>query len=274
MDSVKRLGKMKVDLDELSRYVEYINAEEKSFDKYRDAWPADEQNKMERSFARSKQKIEKDLLNIWSKIRGYKFEAEVSLKQLKKFRTNRSQKKRKQGDIASKDIETGQARVYQLKSCSSHDNGGVNQHIQKAFLQLFGGKKEVPKEGAKLISEIELHSGKCYWPMTQPKYQNKDVKKGVLIAAARKAIDNQVKTALNTVIGNKLPAAKEAFYLKASTTKIEIRIRYRKQLQTDNKINGKYEMRSRCKEQALSVLVFPVLISDKGVVSVGHCSAK
>lgn len=153
--------------------------------------------KLKKYLERAHQKGSKDLLSVFSAIRGYKLESEITIKQSDKLRKIISDSQ-KMGDVASKDKVTGKNRVFQAKACSTHENKDVNGHIKKAFEQVFGAHGEVPAPEAKLTVVIAIHSSKNMWPFIKKDYMGKTPKE----FPSQSDFNKKIKESITKVVGS------------------------------------------------------------------------
>ena|GEM_PF-2518113 len=118
------------------------------------------------------ERTERNLVDIFSKIRGYKAEADLAVKQMEKGRNQIGKdplSNKEMADIAVEVVKKLKTynRAFQVKTCSSHDTAGVNTHIKEGLEQLFGARNEIPTAGAKLTLQVSVHSSKNPWPFTK-----------------------------------------------------------------------------------------------------------
>ncbi len=240
MDASKRFDKMIAELVELKGHWETIVAAELH-------WQQQGVQAHEAQLYETRTKLEKDLLKIWSQIRGYKHEADITVKQISKLRVSADESVLgKQGDVAFI-LPDGQSKVFQAKSFSGTDNSPLNAHIKKACAQLFGSNpNEIPAVGAQLIAEIDVHSGKAYWPYTDSTYlkgKYRKLTKHSIEAKARDKIEELINDGLDeaaaavkkraTTAGYDGKNAVLELYKRLETSVIAVRIKYKKQLQGD-----------------------------------------
>ncbi|NVK13923.1 MAG: hypothetical protein HWE35_07045 [Rhodobacteraceae bacterium] len=62
-------------------------------------------------------------------------------------------------------------KIFQAKSFSASDNSDLRTMIKEACRQLFGyAHSEIPDANSILVADIDIHSGKCFFPFTKTKY--------------------------------------------------------------------------------------------------------
>lgn len=235
----KKINKMSSDLndiaasfdrlEELSRSKDYENVPEYG-------------GQVSDVFRKSEAQMSKDITGMWSKIRGYKYEIDVALKQIEKLRRIAFDKNElKKADVAS--VGGGKSRAFQLKTHSANSNKGAAEHVETAFFQLFGGNGEIPGKGAKLIARLKIHSGKCVWPLAEGAYKDpsKLPSPNDLISASKRTCLISAKIGYNLALkkfrdeqkkdGPKGASRARVFFDNIGTVEVKLVIEYVKQYQ-------------------------------------------
>ncbi|NOR63698.1 MAG: hypothetical protein GQ535_14545 [Rhodobacteraceae bacterium] len=192
-------------------------------------------------------KVTKDLKKVFSNIRGYKLEADITVKQINKWRQIIPETE-KRGDVATVDLVTGKMRVFQAKSTSAHSNGDVNTHLKKAFTQLFGVKGEIPGPGAKLTVVVAIQSKKNLWPFLDKNYlqPSKAATRSTYLKLARTHILAAAKLAYDEADAKRDDPKMDGFLNGLGSSAIVVRFEYKKRPEV--KIDGNFVQYQRTRD--------------------------